>query len=82
MPKIGGKVVVFWADKPQFTVQTGPFYEKQVAGLIDSLTMLLSETFGDEWWDCAMLRKAMEALSCTVTKTVPTDDNFYRVDVH
>lgn len=85
------RVVVFWEDRPQFTISRPkvnegftPPSEEAVANFVSALANTLSVHLGRDWWDCGELRRMCKATGLpTSTETPGDEDNdFLRVDVY
>lgn len=76
MKKLKSRVVVFWADEPQFmALSNGSGYEEKIEAFIRSCLASLIALNGDDW-DCTMLAKMCRSAELRVTNAIPTDDEF------
>ena len=80
-------VVVFWEDMAQFAInppKVNPGFTPpggyEVAAFVLGLVALFRECFGDDWWDCEMLRKTCLGAGLSTVR-VPDHDDFFRLDI-
>jgi hypothetical protein len=80
-------VVVFWEGEAQFAItppKVNPGYRPpggyEVAAFVLGVVKLFRECFGDDWWDCEMLRKTCRGAGLP-TAQVPGHDDFFHLAI-